>query len=80
MNIVKKWLAQKHRAATLPQVKVTKEEFVRRLVDEMGEEQSKAEQMATVAESLGSRIEINNEMVGIKTKYDELEESINGQD
>ena len=79
MNVFKKWITQKNRAATLPQVKVTKEEFVRRLV-EMGEEQSKAEQMATVAESLGSRIEINNEMVGIKTKYDELEDSINGQD
>lgn len=78
MNIFQSWLAQKHRAATLPQVRVSKEEFVRRLV-ELGEEQSKAEQMATVAESLGSRIEINNEMVGIKTKYEEeLENSTNG--
>lgn len=74
MNDFQRYFAQKNRAATLPQVRVSKDEFVRRLVLQ-GESQDKAEQMAMVAESLGSRIEINNEMVGINTKYDELLES-----
>lgn len=59
-----RYLNQRQRAATLPHVKVSKKEFIRRLV-EKGESQEKAEQMAMVAELLGSKIEINNEMVGI---------------
>ena len=58
------YLNQRQRATTLPHVKVTKEEFIRRLVGK-GESQEKAEQMAMVAVSLGSKIEINNEMVSI---------------
>lgn len=58
------YFAQKQRAATLPQVKVSRDEFVSRLLAR-GETPDKAEQMAMVAEALGSQIEINNEMVGI---------------
>lgn len=55
----------KKRALTLPKVDVNKEEFVSRLL-KRGETKEKAMQIAGTVESLGSRIEINNEMVGIK--------------
>jgi len=58
------YFAQKQRAAALPQVKVSKDEFIRRLLSR-GDTSEKAEQIAMVAEALGSQIEINNEMVGI---------------
>jgi hypothetical protein len=58
----------KKRALTLPKVDVKKEEFVSRLLKK-GEIKEKAEQIATVTQLLGSRIEINNEMVGIKIEY-----------
>ena len=48
-----RYYAFKERSAKLPHVTVTREEFIRRLV-ERGESQEKAEQMATVAEGLGS--------------------------
>jgi tRNA-dihydrouridine synthase len=57
--------AFKERAAKLPYVEVTREEFVARLIAK-GETPEKAEQTAKIAEGLGSHIEINNEMVGIK--------------
>lgn len=60
-----RYYAFKERSAKLPHVTVTREEFIRRLV-ERGESQEKAEQMATVAEGLGSHVEIGDEMVGIK--------------
>ena len=62
---LQKYYKAKGRAATLPYVEVTKEEFIRRLVAQ-GETQAKAEQSATIAEGLGSHIEIGEEMVGIK--------------
>lgn len=55
----------KERAAKLPHVLVTREEFIKRLVAK-GETQEKAEQTANIAAGLGSHIEINNEMVGIQ--------------
>jgi len=61
---VRGYFASKERATKLPQVQVNKDEFVRRLI-ERGEVPEKAEQIAMVAETLGSHIEINNEMVGI---------------
>jgi len=48
-----------------PRVEVSREEFIRRLVAR-GETEDKAEQMATVAEGLGSQLEIGDEWVGIK--------------
>lgn len=55
---------QERVAEKLPSVQVTRDEFIRRLI-ERGESQGKAEQIAVVAETLGSQIEINKEMVGI---------------
>ncbi len=48
-----------------PIVYVTREEFVRRLV-ESGMTADEAEQQATFAEHLGSIVEIGDEWVGIK--------------
>lgn len=62
---LQRYYESKSRAAKLPYVEVTREEFVARLIAQ-GETPEKAEQTAKIAEGLGSHIEINNEMVGIK--------------
>jgi hypothetical protein len=62
---IQKYLRAKERAGKLPTVKVTKQEFIRRLIAS-GKTEEKAEQMALVAEGLGSVIEIGDEMVGIQ--------------
>jgi len=62
---LQKYYEGKGRAAKLPYVEVTREEFIARLIA-IGETAEKAEQTAKIAEGLGSHIEINNEMVGIK--------------
>lgn len=62
---LKKYYESKGRAAKLPYVEVTREEFIAKLVAR-GETQAKAEQTAAIAAGLGSHIEIGEEMVGIK--------------
>lgn len=66
MNI-EKYLAAKNRATKLPQIQVSRDEFVRLLI-ERGETPEKAEQTAKIAEGLGSYVEISESMVGIKGK------------
>jgi hypothetical protein len=61
---IEKYFHQKHRAAILPQVEVSEEEFIRRLIEE-GKTPEKAQQIAMTAKVLSSQIEINNEMVSI---------------
>lgn len=64
-DIYGKYKAFKERSAKLPHVKVSREEFITRLLAK-GETQEKAEQTAKIAEGLGSYVEIGEEMVGIE--------------
>ena len=61
---VSRYIEAKERAKTLPHIEVSRTEFIRRLVA-TGESQEKAERTATIAEGLGSQIEIDGFMVSV---------------
>jgi hypothetical protein len=62
-----RYMQEKALAAKLPQVEVTREEFIKLMV-ESGETQDKAEFQATICAGLGSSTRIGDKMVSIKDK------------
>jgi hypothetical protein len=60
-----RYLQMKARADKLPQVEVTREEFIR-LMMETGKSRKDAEFQATIAAGLGAHTMIGDKMVGIK--------------
>jgi hypothetical protein len=60
-----RYMAARDKAASLPSVEVTREEFVK-MMTESGQTQEDAEFQATMASGLGSEVMIGEKMVSIK--------------